>query len=418
MINRIRRLVPLRPGDSEEIVLEKKLLFYFSLLVAASAGIWGAIFLYYGEAAPAGVSLGYTAFTLIGLLIVIRTGRHRWFLFVQFVCGLAFPFIQMVMLGGLWQSGAVMIWTLITPLGAVVFYPRRQARLWWVAFLILFVLAGFLQDRIVRTNYLPQSLLSAFTVMNLTVVSSLVLFSLNYFVDKRKEAYRLLRIEEQKADRLLLNVLPKDIAAVLKDDDGTIAEYFEDASVLFADLVGFTPLSSQLSPVQMVELLNEIFTHFDAMVDRYGVEKIRTIGDNYMVAAGVPRLQPDHAQRLAHLALDMRRYLEENWSPAALKENSQAHKITNLPVRFRIGINSGPVIGGVIGKRKFVYDVWGDAVNIASRMESHGLPGKIQISQETQRRLCGEFHCQRRGTIMVKGKGEMETWFLEESIQA
>jgi adenylate cyclase len=416
MINRIRSLVPLTPGDSEELVLEKKLLVYSSLLVAASAAIWGIIFLHYGEVAPASVSLGYTAFTLVGLFFVIRTRRHRWFLFIQLGCGLAFPFIQMVMLGGLWQSGAVMIWTLITPLGAIVFYPHRQARLWWLAFLILFILAGVLQDRVIRPNFLPQDLLSAFTVLNLTVVSSLVLFLLNYFIDKRNEAYRLLRIEEQKADRLLLNVLPKDIAAVLKDDDGTIAEYFEDASVLYADLVGFTPLSSRLSPVQMVELLNEIFTHFDAMVDRYGVEKIRTIGDNYMVAAGVPRPQPDHAQRLARLALDMRRYLEENWSPAVLKENPHSQKRDNLPVRFRFGINSGPVIGGVIGKRKFVYDVWGDAVNIASRMESHGLPGKIQISQETQRRLCGEFHCQRRGTIMVKGKGEMETWFLEGAV--
>jgi adenylate cyclase len=149
------------------------------------------------------------------------------------------------------------------------------------------------------------------------------------------------------------------------------------------------------------------------MLDRYGVEQIRTIGDNYMVAAGVPRPQPDHAQRLARLALDMRRYLDENWSPGALKARPPTDKPARVPVQFRFGINSGPVIGGVIGKRKFVYDVWGDAVNIASRMESHSLPGKIQISQETQRRLCGEFTCQRRGTIIVKGKGEMETWFLE-----
>jgi adenylate cyclase len=416
MINWIRSLVPLTPGDSEELVLEKKLVVYSSLLIAAAAAIWSTIFMYYGEVAPGGVSLGYTVFTLAGLFFVIRTGRHRWFLFVQFICGLAFPFVQMVMLGGLWQSGAVMIWTLITPLGGMVFYPPRQARLWWLAFLILFILAGFLQDTIARPNFLPMDLLSAFTVLNLTVVSSLVLFLLNYFIDKRNEAYRLLRIEEQKADRLLLNVLPEDIAAVLKDEEHTIAEHFEDASVLFADLVGFTPLSSQLSPVQMVELLNEIFTHFDIMVDKYGVEKIRTIGDNYMVAAGVPRPQPDHAQRLARLALDMCRYLEENWSPAGFKDLPQAGKSSRIPVRFRIGINSGPVIGGVIGKRKFVYDVWGDAVNIASRMESHGLPGKIQISQETHRRLCEEFKCQRRGTIKVKGKGDMETWFLEDSI--
>jgi adenylate cyclase len=413
MIDWVRSLVPLSPGDSDELVLEKKLLVYSSLLIAGAAAIWGTIFLHYGEGGPASVSLGYTAFTLIGLSIVIRTRRYRWFQFIQFICGMAFPFVQMIMLGGFWQSGAVMVWTIITPLGALLFYSPRQARLWWLAYLALFILAGFLQDKIIRPNLLPQDLLSAFTVLNLTVVSILVLFLLNYFINKKNEAYRLLRMEEQKADRLLLNVLPKEIAAVLKNDQDTIAEEFEEASVLFADLVGFTPLSSQLSPVQMVELLNEIFTHFDALVDQYQVEKIRTIGDNYMVAAGVPRPQPDHAQRLARLALDMRRYLDENWSPDKLLAGISAVNQGKIPVQFRIGINSGPVIGGVIGMRKFVYDVWGDAVNIASRMESHGLPGKIQISEETHRRLCGEFACQRRGTIAVKGKGEMETWLLE-----
>jgi adenylate cyclase len=412
MVAWIQALVPLTAGDAEEEVLEKKLLVYASLLISAAAAIWGAIFLYYGEIAPAGVSLGYTVFTLIGLYSVIQTHRYRWFQFVQFICGLAFPFVQMIMLGGFWQSGAIMVWTLIPPLGTLLFYPPRRARIWWLAYLALFILAGFLQDSLSGSNRLPQELLNAFTVLNLTVVSSLVLVLLNYFMEKKNEAYRLLNIEQQKADRLLLNVLPKEIASILKNDEHTIAEQFEEASVLFADLVGFTPLSSQLSPTQMVELLNEIFTQFDALVDKYGVEKIRTIGDNYMVAAGVPLPQPDHAQRLARLALDMRRYLDENWSPEVLKDEVKAGESARVPVQFRIGISSGPVIGGVIGKRKFVYDVWGDAVNIASRMESHGLPGKIQISQETQRRLCGEFACQRRGTITVKGKGEMETWFL------
>jgi adenylate cyclase len=415
MMDWIQSLVPLSPEDSGEVVLEKKLLVYSSLLIMVAAAIWGLMFLYYGEIAPASVSLGYTGFTLVGLLIVLRTRRYRWFQFFQFICGLAFPFIQMVMLGGIYQSGAVMIWTIITPLGTMLFYTPRQARGWWLANLALFILAGLLQNRIRHTNLLPQDLLNAFTVLNLSVVSTLVLFLLKYFVDKKNEAYRLLRIEEQKADRLLLNVLPREIAAALKDDERTIAEEFEEASVLFADLVGFTPLSSRLSPVQMVELLNEIFTHFDTLVDQYGVEKIRTIGDNYMVAAGVPRPQPDHAERLARLALDMRHYLDENWSQVELSAGSPGTTLARVSVQFRIGINSGPVIGGVIGKRKFVYDVWGDAVNIASRMESHGLPGKIQISEETRRRLCGEFACQPRGIIKVKGKGEMKTWFLEEA---
>lgn len=405
MIARIRSLVPLSVGDSDEQILEKKLLVYGSLLISAAAALWGAIFLYYGEVGPAALSLGYTAFTLVGLYIVISTQRYYWFQFIQFVCGMAFPFAQMIMLGGFWYSGAIMVWTLIIPLGSLLYYSPRQARAWWLAYFLLFILAGLLQNSIRHQNHLPQDLLDAFTILNLTVVSSLVFFLLNYFIDKKNEAFQLLRIEERKADRLLLNVLPHEIAAILKNDHHTIAQQFDEASVLFADLVGFTPLSSKLSPVEMVELLNEIFTQFDLLVDKYEVEKIRTIGDNYMVAAGVPRPQPDHAERLARLALDMRRYLDDR--------RSESGKSADFPVQFRIGINSGPVIGGVIGKRKFVYDVWGDAVNIASRMESHGVPGKIQITAETHRRLCANFTCQPRGKIVVKGKGEMETWFLE-----
>jgi guanylate cyclase len=367
MLAWISSLVPLSPTDSEDQVLEKKVLVYGSLLVAAAATVWGTIFLYYGEVAAAALSLGYMIFTLIGLIYVIRTGRYRWFQFLQYLSGLVFPFTQMIVLGGFWQSGAVLIWSIFSPLATLLFYSPRTARLWWLAFLALFGLAGVLEATISHPNQLPENLIIAFTVLNFTVVSTM-------------------------------------IAAALKNDAQPIAEQFDEASVLFADLVDFTPLSSQLSPVEMVELLNEIFSQFDELVEQYNVEKIRTIGDNYMVAAGVPRPQPDHAERLARLALDMRRYLEAKWADG------------EPPVQFRIGINSGSVIGGVIGRRKFVYDVWGDAVNVASRMESHSLPGKIQIAKETFHRLQGTFVCQPRGMIEVKGKGQMQTWFLEGSI--
>jgi class 3 adenylate cyclase len=152
----------------------------------------------------------------------------------------------------------------------------------------------------------------------------------------------------------------------------------------------------------MVKMLNEVFSHFDALVERYDVEKIRIIGDNYMVAAGVPRPCSDHAERLARLALDMRRYL------------AQRNKDAQVKFQFRIGINSGPVIGGVIGTKKFVYDVWGDAVNLASRMESHGLPGKIQVTQTCYARLKERFVFSERGLIKIKGRGELQTWFLED----
>lgn len=196
-------------------------------------------------------------------------------------------------------------------------------------------------------------------------------------------------------------MLPKEIAPILKSGKETIADRYEYASILFADIVDFTPLSAEMAPEEMVELLNEIFSQFDDLVERYDLEKIRTIGDNYMVVSGAPRPRSDHAHALANLALEMREY------------------ITSLPIRkgkridFRVGINSGPVIAGVIGKQKFHYDVWGDAVNTASRMESHGVSGKIQIASGAYELVKGEFICEPRGEVEIKGKGKLMTWFLE-----
>ncbi len=184
---------------------------------------------------------------------------------------------------------------------------------------------------------------------------------------------------------------------MLKNENRIIADHIEQASILFADVVNFTPLSATLSPIELVSLLNEVFSQFDTLVEKYKLEKIKTIGDCYMVAAGVPRPRPDHAQALARLALDMQAYVNQN--------EIQGHRL-----QFRIGINSGPVVAGVIGRRKFIYDLWGDAVNTASRMESQGAGGLIQITRSTYELIQHEFVCEPRGRISVKGKGEMEVW--------
>jgi class 3 adenylate cyclase len=212
---------------------------------------------------------------------------------------------------------------------------------------------------------------------------------------------RDLDAERAESDRLLLNILPESIARRLKSEPGVIADRFESASVLFADIVGFTPLSQALSAEQMVAWLNEVYSTFDALVQRHDVEKIRTIGDNYMVASGVPRARDDHAIVLTSLALDMRDYIES-------LPDVRGHKTS-----FRIGINSGPVVGGIIGTHKFQYDIWGDAVNTASRMESHGQPGRVHISAATHALVSEHFVCEGRGLQSIKGKGEMKTWFVE-----
>jgi guanylate cyclase len=305
-----------------------------------------------------------------------------------------------LVLGGLMNSSLVILGALMAPLGALLYAKSRYAVRWFGAYVVLAAAAGLLNAQVSQANNLPQWLIIALTVLNIVTVSTLAFFMLYSFINQKDRALRLLSKEQDRSERLLLNILPVRIADLLKDSNETIAERFDSVSVLFADIVGFTELSAQMGADELVELLNEVFSYFDTLAERYGVEKIRTIGDNYMVAAGVPEPRPDHAQVLARLALEMLDYVDHR--------PGRDH-----PLQFRIGINSGPVVAGVIGQRKFQYDLWGDVVNVASRMESHGEPGEIQISRKTHDLLPDEFICEPRGRIEVKGKGLMETWFVK-----
>jgi guanylate cyclase len=306
----------------------------------------------------------------------------------------------MLALGGFVNSSVVILWSLICPLGALLFDEPRHAPFWFAGYAALVALSGLLEPFVRAANRLPPSLVLFFFVMNVGAVSFIAFVLLYSFVGQKNAALRLLRLEQAKSESLLLNILPREIAAILKNENRTIADHYDGASILFADMVNFTPMSAEMSPVEMVELLNEIFSHFDSLIESYGLEKIKTVGDCYMVAAGVPRARPDHAQALTRLALDMRAYLKNRTFKAS------------RPVDFRIGINSGPVLAGVIGRKKFIYDLWGDAVNTASRMESHGAGGAIQITRATYEIIKDAFVCEPRGTIHVKGKGEMEVWHV------
>ncbi|MEZ2239413.1 adenylate/guanylate cyclase domain-containing protein [Microcoleus sp.] len=217
----------------------------------------------------------------------------------------------------------------------------------------------------------------------------------------QEQAYLQELAEEQgKSERLLLNILPQAIAERLKQGEITIADSFSDVTVMFADLVGFTKLSTHLSPAELVELLNQIFSKFDELADRYGLEKIKTIGDAYMVVGGLPTPSDNHAEAIASMAIDIQ---------AAI---SKMRTKGDRPLSIRIGINTGPVEAGVIGTKKFTYDLWGDTVNIASRMESQGVPGGIQVTVATYERLRDKYIFQNQGVLHVKGKGDMITYLL------
>ncbi|MEI6235438.1 MAG: adenylate/guanylate cyclase domain-containing protein [Planctomycetota bacterium] len=239
--------------------------------------------------------------------------------------------------------------------------------------------------------------------LSISLASWNQLTTLNVFIrdiTERKKAEAALRLEQEKSERLLLNVLPACIATRLKNGEKSIADSFPIATVLFSDLVGFTKISSKISAAELVDLLGAVFTEFDRLTAKYGLEKIKTIGDAFMVAGGLPVPRSDHAEAVVAMGLEMLTGLERVTSHIA------------EPFKARIGVHSGPVVAGVIGTHKFIYDLWGDAVNTASRMESHGLPGRVQISAATYALVKDKFQTEARGLIEVKGKGAMETYLV------
>ena len=214
------------------------------------------------------------------------------------------------------------------------------------------------------------------------------------------DKHRLLQEEQERSERLLLNILPKPIADLLKQGQRVIADSAAEVTVLFADIVDFTQLSARLVAGEVVALLNEVFSGFDRLAEKHGLEKIKTIGDAYMAVGGLPTPRPDHAEAVAEMALDMQRELAAHTTA------------TGQELRVRIGIHTGPVIAGVMGTKKFIYDLWGDTVNTASRMESHGLAGGIQVTAATYEKLRDKYEFRERGMVLVKGKGEMVTYLL------
>ena len=342
----------------------------------------------FDEAMVAWAGVALAGAFLIAWIAFAVTGSIVGAFVIVFVTGTVGNIFVHVALGGYAYSGGVLLFGISFVVVAALLVGRRAAMIAGLTYAAAAVILGFLEDSLQARREAPDTTLS--TVMFvLVLVGTLNILAplIVYFMGR-------LRHEHDRAEALLLNVLPGMVAAELKETGSTTARRFDEVSVLFADIVGFTPLSATLEPEELVDRLNQVFTHFDSLAERYGVEKIRTIGDTYMVAAGIPVPRSDHAHALAAMALDMLTFAARG------------------PLSFRIGINSGPAVAGVIGTRKFQYDVWGDTVNTASRMESHGEPGRIQISDATNDLIKDDFTTSLRGRIEVKGKGQLTTWWL------
>jgi guanylate cyclase len=396
------------PSDTEETRLRKSVLVLSSVLMAGMASVWILTYAILGLWESAAIPLAYQVASAASIAVFARTRRFIVFRRSQLFMSLVFPFLLQYSLGGFENGSAVCLWGLTSPLGALLFVGARQSVPWFAAFAGLVAVSAGLDSSIAASAPdVPQGVVVTFFALNLLGVAATTYALLQYFVRERERAaaelarqHEALGLEQERSERLLLNVLPEPVAKRLKEREEVIADEFGEATVLFADLVGFTELAEQMPADELVSMLDRVFARWDALAAERGVEKIKTIGDAYMAAAGVPLPRPDHAEAIASLALAM-----------AADVDGSADRL-GAPLAVRIGIDSGPVVAGVIGRSKFIYDLWGDTVNTASRMESHGVPGSIQVTARARRRLLAGFELSRRGSIDVKGKGTMDCYLL------
>lgn len=354
-----------------------------------------------GYAVIAAVPYFYLIISYVSLFIFYHFKRFEYFTFTQLIMLLVMPFFMQWIIGGFEASSGVAIWAILSPVGALMILGTRQSTPWFLLFIGLAFLSWKMNNYFaINAMPIPTGIKDTFFLMNITGTAAILYGVLRFFQGQKERIMHSLEIEQARSEKLLLNILPAPIAERLKAHDMRIADHYESVTVMFADLINFTQMSDKMSPTQLIELLSEIFLRFDQLADKYQVEKIKTIGDAYMVVSGAPVACHDHAHRIMNMALDMQ---------TVLKELSEKNGIN---LGMRIGINSGPVVAGVIGSSKFSYDLWGDTVNMASRMEQTSLPNTIQISKETKNLLAHDYPFSLRTGVEVKGKGILETFVL------
>jgi adenylate cyclase len=382
------------PGARDEDRLASGLFLLVTVSGVVAGALWAVGYALLGRPLAAAVPGG---FAIVGAIMVLRLlqtrdlGRLRELMLLLI---LLLPALLQASLGGYVKGSAVVVWSFFAPLSALIFFGPRAGWAWLAAFIAAIGISALFDAALARSVApLPGLAQTALFAFNLSGVAAVVTLVLAYFRIQRDQAM-------ERSDRLLLNVLPPEIAERLKRQEYPIADRFEEVSVLFADMVGFTERSAAESPEVTVGVLNEFLTAFDNLAERHGLRPIRTTGDSYLVVGGLPVPRADHAEAVADMALDM------------LAEVNTLNQRHDWAVSFRIGVNTGPAMAAVVGHYRFTYDVWSDAVNTASRMESSGSPGRIQVTEETYRRLCARYTFEPRGQVEVKGKGPMTTYFL------
>ncbi|WP_227816359.1 adenylate/guanylate cyclase domain-containing protein [Nitrogeniibacter aestuarii] len=406
------------PSDDEETRQAKSLLVFATGLMSIATGLWLLLYWLTGPKLSSTLPFLFQVLLAANLAYYIHSGNFQWFRFSQLGLILFFPFVAQWSMGNFISGSGVILWALMAPIGAVFVLGLRESLPWFFAYIFFTALTGVFDFLLVdvaptldTTADVSLRTSVIFFALNFIAISGLVYALLRFAFEQKQrvrdqlgETMDMLTQEQIRSESLLLNVLPDSVAARLKIEGQRVADDFYSATVMFADIVGFTKIAGGLSAQDVFNMLNTVFSHFDDLVEKHGLEKIKTIGDAYMVAGGLDNRCKDPCSAMADLALDMQ---------AALPRLSDE---VNIPLALRIGISTGPVVAGVVGKHKFIYDLWGDTVNMASRLSSEGCQGVIQCDRRTHMHLESRYRFGERASVRLKGKGDMIVYQLEAKL--
>ena len=402
-----------RSMSAEEKLSGEMLLFTTGFMMCATM-LWLAIYWSMGYQYSMAIPFAFQGASILTMVLYWRYRRLQIFAMLQLGLILFTPFAMQWSIGNFVNSSGVSLWGLLAPVGAVTVLGTRNSLPWFFAWLFMTVLAGafdfVLAPEIgaqIRTG-VDLKTVSLFFVLNFACISAMIYSLLWYFASEKNKfrdlvdrSFEEVRIEKERSQKLLLNVLPQSIAERLMAGEGNIAQGHADVTVLFADIVGFTRMTEEMSPRQTVTILNDIFSLFDELADKHRVEKIKTIGDAYMAAGGLDGgAQIHYCDAVANMALDM------------IQAVADYRQRTGERIQIRIGVGTGPVVAGVIGKKKFIYDMWGDTVNVAFRMAAEAPSGRVQVDPTTHRRLYNRYRFGDPFDMEIKGKGRMQVYHL------
>jgi class 3 adenylate cyclase len=401
---RLRR-AGIEPTDSSALKVKKTIMVFAMALMTAAPVCWLALYWKMGLQWSSTLPLTYQVVSICSLIFYVYRGGFERFSYIQLGLILFFPFVVQLSIGNFISASGAVLWGVLAPVTASLVLGARQSMPWFVAFISLLMICGYIDLETVDTGMTRSAVsvrtITAFFALNFIAISAFVYWLIHYSSSENDQHQEQLRAAhdglssaQQRSEKLLLNILPRKIAERLKEEPGIIADGHADVSVLFADIVDFTSKAEGMSPSQVFVMLNRVFSHFDELCSQHRLEKIKTIGDAYMAAGGLhQQLDFDYTAEMVRMAINMQRAL------------SNDPLLRSMSLQVRIGIATGPVIAGVLGTNKFIYDLWGDTVNLASRITAESPPGSIQVDVMTWRRLRKQFGFQPPLTLQIKGKG-------------